>query len=191
MYPRGGPAGGHIILDQEGNIEGEDDCDLRLRLKHGPKAGRILEFTHTSFRQLCAKGQPKCRAGFLGEIPSHLSEQVLQHCLSNAPGSVRVLGYDANFDDADGGVTHNNYIRAFTSDIYHRIWSSEITLRLVALQDTLKFGPVRSWETRGTETLNEAGHITFDASRGGTGLYASDKDMFAFVVFEDNPLSIP
>lgn len=126
------------------------------------------EFTNWSFSQLCS--QASAPAAYLQKLPATLAAQNLNHGLKEIePGkdSALLLGQE------NGALT----LRATVSEKYSRIWNSEITERLLRLQSenpnwknplAYKRGPRGEW-------LSEM---------EPAGLYASDRDMFAFLVDE-------
>lgn len=149
--------------------------------------------TNWSFKQICgAVGVP---ASYAQTLPATLAAQNLNHGLSKTE------------DRADRQVLfHQNgslLARALTSDKYTRIWNSDITARLLTL-------PGQGWQVpparpafegqKGTRIATEA-----DVLRGTgfglsvkvgdeiapAGLYASDHDLFAFMVNNDRRISEP
>lgn len=130
-------------------------------------AGVPAKFTHWSFGQLALKvGAP---ASYLRQLPAALAAENMNHGLRR----VATEFADRNDDDEktakllfakNGDVT----VRAITSDKYTRIWNRDITARLLRLT---KQHP--EWQPA---------PAAFDGSRG---LYASDQDVFAFLVDND------
>jgi hypothetical protein len=114
--------------------------------------------THWAFGQLCSA--VKSPAKFLRELPATLAAQVLNNRLAergNESGDCKLL-----VDQGEGGG--QSKVRAFTGTGYARIWDSEITERLLRLEAEGGWQPAPA---------------AFD---GGRGLYASDHDVFAFMV---------
>lgn len=114
-------------------------------------------FTHWAFGQLCARvGAP---ATYLRSLPTQLAADNLNHGLKGVA------------DDGEPNARllfHTNgslLVRAFTSERYTRIWNSDITKRLLRLHEQSP-----EWQPA---------PAAFDGSRG---LYASDHDLFAFMV---------
>jgi hypothetical protein len=124
------------------------------------------KMTHWAFGQLAQR--VSFPADPLRGLPPTLAAQVLNHKLS-----VMDRGSQCNLLlHANGGYL----VRALTSERYTRIWNNDITSRLIALtQQAPEWQPAPA---------------AFDGSRG---LYASDHDMFAFLVdnnrriFEKSP----
>jgi hypothetical protein len=136
-----------------------------------------------------AMGQLSARAGapanYLRKLPATLAAQNINHGLKTrqahmGPDDKAQLLFHA---DEETGLV----MRAITSDSYSRIWNAEITERLVRLQESnpnwknpmaykvLAPGTNGSWPEMSQE-MEPA------------GLYASDHDMFAFLVDESKSL---
>lgn len=121
------------------------------------QAGNPARFTHHSFGQFCRRlGAP---AGYVRELPTELACQVLSYGLQKTATTDHQA--DTYLFSQNGGLK----LRAVTSDKYTRIWNSDITSRLLRLRERLP-----EWQ--------EA-PAAYDGSRG---MYASDHDMFAFMV---------
>lgn len=133
-----------------------DSGDLRLVGKSAVPA----TFTHWAFGQLCRSvGAP---SDYLRRLPATLAAQNLNHDLA-------VLSKeDVRGDNQSQLYFHNGTglrLHAMTTPKYSRIWDRDVTERLINLRDKY---PI--WEPA---------PAAFDGSRG---LYASDSDMFAFLV---------
>ncbi len=102
-------------------------------------------------------GQLASRAGggaeYLRSLPTKLAVECLNHHLPNSLGECKLL------IDGDSITA-----RGITSDVYTRIWDADVSERLVELEATTNWRPAPA---------------AFDESRG---LYAGDRDMFAFMV---------
>lgn len=120
--------------------------------------GNEAHFTHYGFSQLSRRiGAP---SGYLRSLPPELAADNMRHGLRTA-------------DNADGHAllfakNGNMRLRACLTDSYTRIWNADITSRLLRLVDQQP-----QWQPA---------PAAFDGSRG---LYASDADMFAFLVDND------
>jgi len=114
-----------------------------------------VSFTHWSFGQLCSEvGAP---AGFLRELPPTLAAMNLNHKLSIAdPQASRKLLFRQN------GVRQ---LRAITGNDYGRVWNVDVVDRVIEMTQR---NP--AWQPA---------PAAFDGSRG---LYASDHDLFMFMV---------
>lgn len=129
------------------------------------KSDETAKFTHFSFgslaRRLSSADQP-VPASYLRTLPAGLASSNLNHAIR---GAVETDKSDSTLLFAQNGEL---VLRAITSDKYTRIWNEDVTSRLIRLVD----------ERPEWQPAPEA----FDGSRG---LYASDKDMFAFLVDND------
>ena len=139
--------------------------DLRVEASDGDvkligKTNVPASLTHWSFGQLSrAVDAP---AGYLRELPATLATQNLNHGLAQrgqAAGLTKLLL------DVNGHPT----VRALTGPDYARIWDQDITSRLMRLP--------QEWQPAPETTLVDGG-----ATRG---LYASDHDIFVFLVDSD------
>lgn len=118
------------------------------------ESGKRADFTHYSFGQLCRTvGAP---AAYLRELPAQLAADNLNVGIARAEETPRNLLF------AQNGALR---LRAMTSDSYTRIWNADVTARLLRLTEQSP-----EWQPA---------PAAFDGSRG---LYASDADMFAFLV---------
>ena len=132
--------------------------------------------THWSFGQLCSLvGAP---ARYLRELPAPLAGINMQHgLLSHRAELVKTLETD------DGRVE----LRALTGPDYGRIWDHELVAAVMKIAgngtgDTMwKVPGVLDW---GTMTHNPFVDITKDT----TTLYASDRDVFLFLVDDTHPI---
>jgi hypothetical protein len=118
-------------------------------------SGAQGQLTHWAFGQLCQRaGAP---ASYLRELPATLAAECLNTGLHARPD-----------DDQAQVLVHRpngtRLIRAFTSTDYTRIWNSDVTERLGRLAERGSWRPAPA------------------AMDGSRGLYASDHDMFAFLV---------
>lgn len=122
------------------------------------------KLTNWSFGQLCQRvGAP---ASYMRELPPTLAAQNLNYGLKE-----KTDGETANvLLRANGSYT----VRAFTSEMYSRIWNTDITARLIRLTQQ---NP--SWQPAPEAFAMEG------QEQGSRGLYASDRDMFAFLVDND------
>lgn len=122
------------------------------------RANVPADLTWWSFSQLAQR--VKAPGAFLQELPATLASQVLNNRLA-------ARGADAGeaklLLDVNGKAT----VRGFTGPDYSRIWDSEITERCLALQ-------TRGWHPAPETVLADGGKTR--------GLYASEKDVFVFMV---------
>lgn len=120
------------------------------------KANVPSRMTNWAFGQLATRvGAP---ASYLRELPPTLAVQNLNYGLANRAAE---MGKANLLLHSNGG----HLVRAFTGPDYTRIWNSDITSRLIRLAEAQP-----QWQPA---------PAAFDGSRG---LYASDHDLFAFLV---------
>ena len=135
--------------------------DLRLII---PEEGEC-EFTNFSFKQFCSMiGAP---AEHYASLPGHIVETPMNYLIKEnleKDKVAKILFFNDNAED-------RLFIRAATSKVYDRLWNSDVTEFLTRLNpDKIKLAKSAS-----------------DA----TGLYASDHDMFAFLLAKETYLDIP
>lgn len=170
--------------------------DLRVQAMDGDLAlvgrqGVPAALTHWAFGQLSQK------AGFpaspLRSLPPTLAAQVLNHKLKERG--------DRDGSDADL-FFHNNgrlLLRGVLSQQYKRIWNHEVFNRLLDLQakgwrvpparPALQTDP-RARKATEDDVLNTKGMLSVQVGDmiAPAGIYASDHDMFAFMVNEDRTI---
>jgi hypothetical protein len=132
--------------------------------------------THWSFGQLC--GLVGAPSSYMRQLPAPLAGINLQHgLLSHRAELLKTLETD------DGRVE----LRAVTGPDYGRIWDHELVAAVIDIAgngtgDTMwKVPGVLDWATM---THNPFVDITKDT----TTLYASDRDVFLFLVDDTNPI---
>lgn len=144
------------------------------------KAGVPAKLTHWAMGQLSLRaGAP---AAYLRELPTTLAAQNLNHGLKERgiddPTTPAKLLFHQN-----GSLV----LRAALSEKYSRIWNSDVTSRLIELQDR---NP--SWRNPMAYKVLAPGKggnwPTMSSEMEPAGLYASDHDMFAFLVDESKTL---
>ncbi|HHT9107108.1 MAG TPA: DUF932 domain-containing protein [Candidatus Wunengus sp. YC63] len=131
--------------------------------------GQDLEMTHWSFGQLCnLAGAP---ASYLRTLPPELVAENLNFSLPRTRESAKLL------------LTTNetSTVRALTSESYGRIWDIDVVRTVEGLceRNSSWHNPpsYRRTGTDGTEMEN-------------AGLYASDRDVFMFLVDEDHQIEV-
>ena len=132
--------------------------------------------THWSFGQLCSLvGAP---AGYLRDMPAKLAGINLQYGLScHRPEQVKILELD------DG----RHELRAATGPEYGRIFDHELVgaVRQIAGNGV---GDTR-WKVPGTLDWSNSTHNPYvDITAETTTLYASDRDVFMFLVDDTHPI---
>jgi len=126
--------------------------------------------SHWAFGQLCySVGAP---AKYLRTLPAEIARNCLSHGLGRSNYRCKLL-LRANSDDSD--TESRRTASAFTGPNYGRIWDSDVVQQII--EATKNSG----WHTPPAESMN--GSET-------SGLYASDRDMFIFMVNDENPVEI-
>lgn len=185
-----------------------DGKELRI---HDRDSGGAATMTDWAFKQVCRyAGAP---AGFLAELPAELASRCLNHGLaqtaaaggrvvtSDAANLGEVVGKQAKLlftQEKDDGPLH---MRSMTGVGYTRIWNSEIASRLLELSVAhgWRVPPARPARNGDSRARKATKADVLDHKMDGlgikegdmiapAGLYASDHDMFAFMVNENNRL---
>src|ERR1700736_6340370 len=156
-------------------VEASRDSAERLALIV-PGRDEPVAPTHWSFGQLCSRvGAP---SSYMPQLPAPLAGINLQHgLLSHRAELVKTLEAD------DGRVE----LRAVTGPDYGRIWDHELVaaVRKIAGHGT---GDTR-WKVPGVLDWSTMTHNPFvDVTKDTTTLYASDRDVFLFLVDDTNPI---
>jgi hypothetical protein len=132
--------------------------------------------THWSFGQLCSLvGAP---AGYLRDLPAPLAAINLQHGLLSHRGElVKTLeAEDGRFE-----------LRAVTGPDYGRIWDHELVAAVMKIAGD-GIGDTR-WKVPGILDWGTMRHNPFvDVTKDTTTLYASDRDVFLFLVDDTHPI---
>ncbi len=156
-------------------VEASRDDTERLALIV-PGLGVPAAPTHWSFAQLCSLvGTP---SGYLRDLPAPLAAINLQHgLLSHRPELVKTL------EAEDGRVE----LRAVTGSDYGRIWDHELVAAVMKIAGD-GTGDTR-WKVPGVLDWATMTHNPFvDATKDTTTLYASDRDVFLFLVDDTHPI---
>jgi hypothetical protein len=155
-------------------------------------ASEPARFTHYAFGQLC--GAVQAPASYLRELPAHVAADCLNAGLiraSNTDRTPRDLLFHKN-----GGLT----LRACLSDRYDRVWDNELCAMLERLDGwrppagRVSYSPGAEADARNRPATADdilPGQINIKEGDviGPAGLYASDHDMFAFLVAPDRVIS--
>ncbi|MFX1478230.1 MAG: hypothetical protein ACFFCI_08860 [Promethearchaeota archaeon] len=121
------------------------------------------QFTNWGFGQLSTIiGAP---ANYLRTLPANMVKDCMEYGLRKSKGFTKIL---------TRGNNGNSLASAFTSKSYGRIWDSNVVEMI--MNSTLG----SSWHTPPSATDD----IT------SNGLYASDRDMFVFMVNDENPVEV-
>jgi len=159
----------HIVPTEKLRVEArrEDGSDLWLVAPHQDKP---IAPTHWSFGQLCSLvGAP---ASYLRSLPSVLAGINLQHgLLSRRSEAIKLL---ATEDD-------RLELRAVTGPEYGRIWDHELVEAVMRIAGN-GAGDTR-WKVPGVLDWSTMTHNPYvDVTKDTTTLYASDRDVFLFLV---------
>jgi hypothetical protein len=132
--------------------------------------------THWSFGQLC--GLVGAPSSYLRQLPAPLAGINLQHgLLSHRAELVKTLEAD------DGRIE----LRAVTGPDYGRIWDHELVTAVIKIAGN-GTGDTR-WKVPGVLDWNTMTHNPFvDVTKDTTTLYASDRDVFLFLVDDTHPI---
>ncbi len=132
--------------------------------------------THWSFGQLC--GLVGAPSGYLRQLPAPLAGINLQHGLaSNRAELVKTL------EAEDGRVE----LRAVTGPDYGRIWDHDLVGAVMQIAGD-GVGDTR-WKVPGTLDWSTMVHNPFvEVTKDTTTLYASDRDVFLFLVDDTHPI---
>jgi hypothetical protein len=141
-----------------------------------PGAPEPIAPTHWSFGQMCSLlGMP---AGYLRQLPAPLAGINMQHrLLSHRAELVKTLEAD------DGRVE----LRAVTGPDYGRIWDHELVAAVMKIAGN-GTGDTR-WKVPGLLDWSTMHHNPFvEVTKDTTTLYASDRDVFLFLVDDAHPI---
>jgi len=156
-------------------VEASRDSAERLALIV-PGRGEPVSPTHWSFGQLCTLvGAP---SSYMRQLPAPLAGINLQHgLLSHRAELVKTLEAD------DGRIE----LRAVTGPDYGRIWDHELVSAVMKIAGN-GTGDTR-WKVPGVLDWNTMTHNPFvDVTKDTTTLYASDRDVFLFLVDDTHPI---
>jgi hypothetical protein len=156
-------------------VEASRDNPERLTL-FVPGRDAPIAPTHWSFGQLCSLvGAP---SSYLRDLPGSLAGINLQHgLLSHRAELVKTL------EAEDGRVE----LRAVTGPDYGRIWDHELVGAVMKIAGD-GTGDTR-WKVPGVLDWATMTHNPFvDVTKETTTLYASDRDVFLFLVDDTNPI---
>lgn len=151
----------------------EDNEKLRLIV---PGQDRLIAPTHWSFGQLCSL--VSAPASYMRQLPASLAGINLQYGLCNTRTElVKTL-------EADDGEVE---LRAVTGPDYGRIWDHELVAAVQKIAGNGN-GDTR-WKVPGVLNWSDMTYNPYvDVSKETTTLYASDRDVFLFLVDDTNPI---
>jgi hypothetical protein len=164
-----------VIESRAVRVEARSDDPERLRL-HVPDRHDPIAPTNWSFGQLCSLvGAP---SSYLRTLPAALAGINMQHGLIAHRGEqVKLL------ETSDGRAE----LRAVTGPDYGRIWDHELVAAVMRIAGN-GTGDTR-WKVPGVldwSSMLYNPHV--DVSRDTTTLYASDRDVFLFLVDDTHPI---
>ena len=156
-------------------VEARSDSPERLSLMV-PDEERPIAPTNWAFGQLCSLvGAP---ASYLRELPAALAGINLQH------GLVAHRGEQVKLLQTDDGRTE---LRAATGPEYGRIWDYELVEAVMKIAGD-GVGQTR-WKVPGVLDWSNMHYNPYvDVTRDTTTLYASDRDVFIFLVDDTHPI---
>ena len=164
-----------IVESRAVRIEARSEDPERLTLIV-PDSDRPIAPTNWSFGQLCSLvGAP---ASYLRTLPAALAGINMQHgLLSHRAEQVKLL-------QTDEGRTE---LRAVTGPDYGRIWDHELVGAVMKIAGD-GVGDTR-WKVPGVLDWGSMQYNPYvDVSRDTTTLYASDRDVFLFLVDDTHPI---
>ncbi|RUV82436.1 DUF932 domain-containing protein, partial [Mesorhizobium sp. M1A.F.Ca.IN.022.07.1.1] len=132
--------------------------------------------THWSYGQLCSLvGAP---ANYMRQLPAPLAAINLQHGLLNHDAEmIKTLEMD------DGRVE----LRAVTGPDYGRIWDRDLVAAVMSIAGNGTGDTI--WKVPGVLDWSTMTHNPFvDITKDTTTLYASDRDVFLFLVDDTHPI---
>jgi len=171
-----------------------DDTDLRVQApQFGWNGVPQPVIGNYAFEQLCQRGTPTAPPKFLRSLKPTLAAQVL-----NSTIKARGESNEKTEDNAHLLMHKNNgqtLLRASLSEHYSRVWNSDIFARLLELPGGWRVPPARPAPNgdprarRATEAdvLDGKGFLSVNVGDmiAPAGVYASDHDMFVFMVNEE------
>lgn len=163
------------VESAEIRVEATRDNAERLALMV-PGGRQPLVPTHWSYGQLC--GLVGAPSTYMRQLPAPLAAINLQHGLLNHRAEqVKTLEMD------DGRVE----LRAVTGPEYGRIWDHELVSAVMSIAGNGTGDTV--WKVPGVLDWSNMTHNPFvDITKDTTTLYASDRDVFLFLVDDTHPI---
>ena len=160
--------------------------DLNTVQAHSAKNGNLMfDFdgdkmhpTNWSFRQLCRMTETP--ADYISKLPAPLAAECLNH------------GFERHVERQKLGI-YSNYrsheLRAVTSEKYGRIFDHDVANALINLAGD-GVGETR-WKVPGNIDWSDMTyHADVEVTKETTTLYASDRDIFCFLVDDKNPVEV-
>lgn len=152
--------------------------DLRMQVVDGRLVSRAYDITRGEYREMepthWAFGQlsqyASAPASYLRKLPPQLAAINLQYGLERMPIREETLVL--------GQTNGDNVLRAMTSTSYGRIWDIQVVESVERVNDDGRW-------------VVPAASYTASNPKRATTLYASDRDVFIFLVDPLNPIAIP
>lgn len=167
--------GAHVrtIRSDQVHVHASEDETLTLT---APGREVAISPTHWSFGQLC--GLVSAPASYMRQLPAPLTGINLQHGLLNHRAElIKTL-------EMEDGRTE---LRAVTGPDYGRIWDHELVSAVRKIAGN-GLGETR-WKVPGVLDWNTMTHNPYvDVTEETTTLYASDRDVFLFLVDDTHPI---
>ena len=163
------------VESAEIRVEATRDNAARLDLLV-PGGSEPMAPTHWSYGQLCSLvGAP---ASYMRQLPAPLAAINLQHGLLNHNAElVKTLEMD------DGRLE----LRAVTGPEYGRIWDKDLVAAVMSIAGNGTGDTI--WKVPGVLDWSTMTHNPFvDITKDTTTLYASDRDIFLFLVDDTHPI---
>lgn len=137
-------------------------------------SGKSYAMTHWAFNQLCAL--TKSPAGFLRELPSQLVSDAISYRLNTARKADEIKAYATP-----------DQLLAITGPDYGRIYDHEVVSAVMEFVETSSAG----WKIPG---VMDWGTMVYDphhpVTKDTTTLFASDRDVFIFLVDDLHPIQV-
>lgn len=153
-----------LVNMKEVNVIDRDD-DIKLNY-----VGTDFDLTNWSFNQLCIIADAP--SAYMRKLSPALSANNLRYGMEKADNINKLL------ISANGNKT----VRAFTSPSYGRIWDIDVVHAVERLQE---INP--SWHNPPAYRVGKFGDVQ---SMENAGLYASDRDIFMFLVDEEHKIEV-
>lgn len=167
-----------VPLDHCRVVASHDGQEVLWSSPAAEAAGARASLTHWSLGQLCqraaAAGHSPVPAGYLRTLPAPIAALNLQWALERAREDSQALVQGAG---ANGARTYE--LRAITSGTYGRVWDSD----LIDLIEQLPGVAEGRWQ------IPSASYAATDP-RLATTLYASDRDVWVFLVDTHTPIEV-
>ncbi|AOF96716.1 DUF932 domain-containing protein [Sphingobium sp. RAC03] len=164
-----------IVESRAVRVEARTDDPERLMLHVPGRSDPVLP-THWSFGQMCSLvGAP---ASYLRGLPAPLAGINMQH------GLLAHRGEQVKLLETQNGRTE---LRAVTGPDYGRIWDHELVAAVMKIAGN-GTGDTRWKVPGGLDWRTMHYNPVIDITRDNTTLYASDRDVFLFLVDDLNPI---